>query len=85
MLHGMPDFFFGRPYLNDYLYLCAERLNAKRYNCTNSIALLHPIHSPDYVKILDSAENTTAKHNKELLDKSAGLFKYSIKSWPSFD
>lgn len=76
ILRDMPDFFFGRPFLNNYLYHSSE-CQEKRYNCTNSIVTLHPIHSPDYVQRLEKiSKETTAQHNQKLIEKQ-----YSIKNW----
>lgn len=83
ILSRMPEFLFGRPYLNDFLYLNTILEKVKKYNCTNSISMLHPVHSADYVKILEGViPSSTAEYNRKLFDKKKMSFDYSIRYWP---
>jgi len=87
ILSEIPDFLFGRPYLNDWLYNFAEKHKVKKYNCTNTIVTMHPIHSDDYVRYSEKAAgegSPTTKHNKQMMwDSGLTLAPRSIKDWPT--
>ena len=86
LVSGMPEFIMGRYCLNDWLYMQAHINKLKKYNCTNFLPTLHPVHGDEHIYQQEKFHGTkspSSQHNRDLwipvMEKYGNV---SIKNWP---
>jgi hypothetical protein len=88
-ISGMPEFIMGRYCLSDWLCLQAQVKKLKKYNCTNFIPTLHPVHGDEHIYQQEKAhgvKSPSSQHNMNLwisvMEKYGSV---SIKNWPEIE
>ena len=86
---GMPEFIMGRCCLSDWLYLQTHTHKLKRYNCTNFLPTLHPVHGDEHIyqqEKFHGIKSPSSQHNRNLwvsdMEKYGSV---SIKNWPEIE
>ena len=86
LVSGMPDFIMGRCCLSDWLYLQAHINRLKKYNCTNFLPTLHPVHGDEHIYQQEKAhgiKSPSSQHNLNLWNFVVEKYgSVSIKNWP---
>ena len=86
LISGMPEFIMGRCCLSEWLWMQAHIKKLKKYNCTNFLPVLHPVHGDEHIYQQEKAhgiKSPSSQHNMNLwisdMEKYGSV---SIKNWP---
>jgi hypothetical protein len=89
IIADMPDFILGRYVWDNWLNLYAHRNNLKRFNCTKSLPVLHPVHGNEHIYHQEKAHGKNApscQHNLRLWTPTAEMYgAVSPKLWPEIE
>jgi hypothetical protein len=86
LVSGMPEFIMGRCCLSDWLCLQAQVKKLKKYNSTNFLPTLHPVHGDEHIYQQEKAhgiKSPSSQHNMNLWISVMETYgSVSIKNWP---
>ena len=89
IMSGMPEFIMGRCCLSDWLYLQAHVNKLKKYNCTNFLPTLHPVHGDEHIYQQERAhgiKSPSSQYNMNLwIPVMERYGSVSIKNWPEIE